>query len=174
MECRTLVLKIISAGGLKSVSKYDIYVVVGGTGGKKLQITPYLEGSSEKNSKQWARYKHLMEGITEEGKESELVSYPVFNRKAKTGASLTFSYEFGKKFLHKVEAPYTKSGSKLEISSLDFGELLTAVAEVSAQGCGGCGCGGGGCGGAGCGGGGGGGGGAGCGGGGGGGGGGGC
>ncbi|GKF97564.1 SRC2-like protein, partial [Tanacetum coccineum] len=146
MECRTLVLKIISAGGLKSVSKYDIYVVVGGTGGKKLQITPYLEGSSELTwnfpmkftideaeglkgglhlvikimAVNWlirktlgrvrVPIKDLMEGITEEGKESELVSYPVFNRKAKTGASLTFSYEFGKKFLHKVEAPYTKSG----------------------------------------------------------------
>ncbi|GKC63494.1 hypothetical protein Tco_1096092, partial [Tanacetum coccineum] len=56
--------------------------------------------------------------------------------------------EFGKKFLHKVEAPYTSTGSNLQISSLEFGELLTAVADVSVQGygCGG-GCGGGGCGG---------------------------
>ncbi|GJT63448.1 C2 calcium-dependent membrane-targeting protein [Tanacetum coccineum] len=183
MECRTLVLTIICAGGLKSVSKYNVYVVVRGTGGKKLQITPYLAGSSELTwnfpmkftideaeglkdglnlvikimavnwlirktlGKVRVPIKDLMKGIKDEGKESELVTYPVVSRMAETGASLTFSYEFGKKFLHKVEAPYTSSGSNLQISSLEFGELLTAVADVSVQGCGcGGGCGGGGCG----------------------------
>ncbi|GJZ03772.1 hypothetical protein Tco_0537047, partial [Tanacetum coccineum] len=75
-----------------------------------------------------------MEGITEEGKESQLVSYPVVNQKAESGASLTFSYEFGKKFLHKV----TKSGSKLEKSSSGFGTDFLAgwvlVNDVAAHG----------------------------------------
>ena len=44
MERRTLDLTIISAEGLKSLSKYDVYVVVRGTGGKKLQ-TPVLRNT---------------------------------------------------------------------------------------------------------------------------------
>ncbi|PWA98725.1 C2 domain-containing protein [Artemisia annua] len=98
--------------------------------------------------------KDLMKDIKDEGKESQLVTYPVVNRK---GASLTFSYEFGKKFLHEVKAPYTKPGSKLERSSSRFGEFLTGVVDVAdvayvvGCGCGGDGCDGGGCGGGGCG-----------------------
>ena len=87
--------------------------------------------------------KYLMEGITEEGKKSQLVSYPVVvNRMAEPGASLTFSYEFGKKILHNlVKAPNT-SGSKVETDFL-AGVL---VGNLAAHG-GGCACGGGGCGG---------------------------
>ncbi|GJT63446.1 hypothetical protein Tco_1006979 [Tanacetum coccineum] len=92
-----------------------------------------------------------MEGITEEGKESHFVSYPVVTQKAEPGPSLTFSYKFGKKFLHKVKArytSYTKSGSKLEKSSSGFQTDFLAgvlVYDVAAHGTG-CGGGGGGCG----------------------------
>ncbi|PWA55362.1 C2 domain-containing protein [Artemisia annua] len=157
MERRTLELTIISAGGLTSLSKYNVYVVVGtGTGGKKLQTHVLRStGSSELTlnipikltfneaagledrldlvikikAVKWLFFsktlgkvrvpiKDLMEGITEEGKESQLVSYPVINGKAEPGsASLTFSYKFGKKFWHKVKAPNT-SGSKVETDFL--------------------------------------------------------
>nr|GEV98890.1 hypothetical protein [Tanacetum cinerariifolium] len=199
MECRTLDLTIISAGGLKSLSKYKAYVVVCGTGCQKLR-TPFLRsaGSSKLTWNfpmkftideaaglkdrlnlvikikvvKWmfltinlgyvcVPIKDLMEGITEEGKESHFVSYPVVTQKAERGPSLTFSYTFGKKFLHKVKArysSYTKSGSKLERSSSGFrtdflaGVLVYDVAAHGAVCGGGGGCdGGGGCGGGGCG-----------------------
>ncbi|PWA74863.1 C2 calcium-dependent membrane targeting [Artemisia annua] len=55
------------------------------------------------------RIKDLVEGITKEGKESQLVSYPIVNEKAELGASLTFSYKFRKIFLRTTS-------SELEVS----------------------------------------------------------
>ncbi|PWA79162.1 C2 calcium-dependent membrane targeting [Artemisia annua] len=173
MECRTLDLTIISAEGLKSIRKYDVYVVVHGTDGRELQITPVLRNTGSSDHLTWnfpmkftideaegikdslnlvikimavnwltrktlgkvrVPIKDLMKDIKEEGKESQLVTYPAVNRKAEPGASLTFSYEFGKKFLHKVEVPYTKSDSKLE-KSRSFMECRTLdLTIISAEG----------------------------------------
>ncbi|PWA38911.1 C2 domain-containing protein [Artemisia annua] len=149
MERRTLEFTIISAEGLKSLGKYNVYVR--DTGGKKLQITPVLRntGKSELTrtfpvlftideaagledhrfnlvirikAVKWmffsktlvkvrVRIKDLVEGITKEGKESQLVSYPIVNEKAEPGASLTFSYKFRKIFLRTTSLEFEISCS---------------------------------------------------------------
>ncbi|PWA98721.1 C2 calcium-dependent membrane targeting [Artemisia annua] len=53
MECRTLDLTIISAEGLKSINKYDVYVVVHGTDGRELQITPVLKNAGSSDQLTW-------------------------------------------------------------------------------------------------------------------------
>ena len=102
-------------------------------------------------------FNDLMEGMKDEGKDVQVVTYKVKRMSNKPGGTITFSYKFGPKFIKPVTV-YARGTSGTSSSSSGFGTdflsglvMADIISHAGHHGGGGCGGGGGGCGGGGCG-----------------------